>query len=62
MSVSKAQKKAVQNYVKNNYDRVVLTMSKGTKDKIKERAERNGESVNGYINRLINEDMKRENV
>ena len=30
---SKAQQKAVQKYVKNNYDRHVLTMPKATKTK-----------------------------
>ena len=54
---TKAQQKAVQKYVQNNYDRIVLTMPKGKKDKIKEYAESKGESVNGYINRLIDEDM-----
>lgn len=36
--ISKAQQKAVQKYVKNNYDRVVLTLPKGKRDLIKEHA------------------------
>lgn len=41
------------------YDRINLTVPKGEKDKIKAYAESKGESVNGYINRLIQEDMER---
>lgn len=33
--ISKAQQKAVQKYVKNNYDRIVLTLPKGKRDSIK---------------------------
>ena len=33
--ISKAQQKAVHKYVKNNYDRIELTVPKGQKDIIK---------------------------
>ena len=39
------------------YDQVRLNVLKGQKDQIKQYAEANGESLNGYINRLIAEDM-----
>lgn len=39
------------------YDRINLTVPKGKKDEIKAHAEALGESVNGYIWRLIQEDM-----
>ena len=45
-------------YIAKTYDRINLTVPKGDKDKIKAHAESKGESVNGYINRLIQEDMK----
>ncbi len=57
---SKAQQKAVHKYVKNNYDRVSLTLYKGYKDKIKIHADKQGETVNGFINRAIAETMERE--
>lgn len=57
---SKAQQKAVHKYVKNNYDRVNLTLYKGYKGKIKAHAERQGETLNGFINRAISEVMERE--
>ena len=60
MPVSKAQQKAVNKYVKENYDRVLVTMPKGQRATIKAHAEARGESVNGFINRAIDEAMERD--
>lgn len=60
MPASKAQQKAVAKYMKNNYDNFQLRMPKGNKDIIKAHAESNGESVNGFINRAIDESMERD--
>lgn len=43
----------------NAYDRINLTVPKGKKDEIKAHAEAIGESVNGYIWRLIQDDMSK---
>ena len=43
-----------------NYDRINVTMPKGKKAKIKAHAESHGESVNGFVNRAIDETMERE--
>lgn len=43
----------------NTYDRINLTVPKGQRDVIKAHAESLGESVNGYIWRLIKEDIAR---
>ena len=60
-STTKAQRKAVQTYVKNNYDRVVLTLKpKGERDKIKAHADSMGESMNAFITRAISEQMERD--
>ena len=56
--MGKASTKAQNKYINKRYDRINLTVEKGEKDKIKAHAESMGESVNGYINRLIKEDMK----
>lgn len=53
MPASKANQRAVNKYVKNNYDRINVTMQKGKKDIIQAHAESQGESVNGFINRAI---------
>lgn len=59
--INKAQKKAVHKYVKNNYDKIELTVKpKGKKQNIKDHAAKNGETLNSFINRAINETMLRE--
>ena len=60
MPTSKAQQKATNKWIAKSYDRVNLTVPKGRKDEIKAHAERKGESVNGFINRIIDEAMERE--
>lgn len=40
-----------------NYDQLRVVVKKGQKEQIQAYAESNGESLNGYINRLIAEDM-----
>ena len=60
MPASKAQQKAVSKYMKENYDEIKVRVEKGRKDMIKAHAENHGESVNGFINRAIDEAMERE--
>lgn len=62
MSISKAQQKAVNKYVKNNYDRVNVTFPKGRKDELKKHAAGMGESLNSFINRAIHETVERDNA
>ena len=62
MATTKAQQKAVHKYVKTNYDRMELTVPKGRKQEIKDFAAAHGETVNGFINRLIDEAMERDNA
>ena len=44
-------------YNEQNYDRLAVTVAKGAKEQIRSRAAEQGESINGYINRLIKQDM-----
>ena len=60
MPASKAQQKAVSKYMKKNYDEIKVRVEKGRKDVIKQYAETNGESVNAFINRAIDEAMERD--
>ena len=61
--ISKAQQKAVHKYVKNNYDRIELTVKpKGKKELIKKHADTMGETLNAFINRAIDETMSRDNL
>lgn len=58
--VSKAQQRAVQKYVKNNYDRVVLTLPKGKREEIKEYAKMEDKSLNAFIIQAIEEKIFRD--
>ena len=59
MPASKANQRAVHKYVKNNYDRLDVTLPKGKKDVIKEAAGKQGLSVNGFINAAVDEKLER---
>ena len=53
----KAQTKASAKYNAKAYEEIKLRVSKGQKEQIQAYAQEHGESLNGYINRLIAEDM-----
>ena len=55
MAYTKATMKAVDKYVKNNYDRLAITIPKGRKETIDEYAKQEGTSINGLVNRLLRE-------
>lgn len=57
---TEAQKKSAQKWDAANLDRVSVAMPKGKKDIIKAHAEAHSESVNGFINRAIDEAMERD--
>ena len=60
MAISKAQRKAVAKYNAANYERIELRVEKGQKQVIKDHAESDGETLNGFIKRAINETMLKE--
>ncbi len=53
MAYTKATMKAVDKYVKNNYDSFLVRIPKGRKAVIEECAKAQGESVNGMINQML---------
>ena len=57
MPASKAQQKAVNKYVKANYDLFQIKMPKGRKAEIQAAAAAAGESLNAYINASITQRM-----
>ena len=57
MAQSKAHSIASNKYNAKAYDRLAIQVFKGQREQIKAYAESNGESLNGYINRLIAQDM-----
>ena len=60
MAVSKAQQRAVNKYMAANYDRINLTLPKGQKQVLKDHTAARGESVNGFIGRVIKEALSRD--
>ena len=62
MTISKAQQKAVSKYMKENYDVYQIRMPKGKKATIQAHAAARGQSVNGFINRAIDEKMERDGL
>ena len=58
--MSKTSTAVKRKYNEKAYDRINLTVKKGQKAVITEHAVRNSESVNGFINRAIDETMKRD--
>ena len=44
-------------FIQNNYDRINLTVPKGIKEKMKQRADSLGLSVNSYILSLVSKDI-----
>ena len=58
---NKADATAYQNkYIALTYDRINLTIPKGDKDTIRSHAAAQGESVNAFINRAIQETIQRD--
>ena len=58
--MGKASTKAQKKYIAKAYDRVNLVPPKGQKAIIKAHAESQGESVNGFISRAIENQMERD--
>lgn len=59
--MGKSSTKAKNKYNAENYERIALSVKKGKKDILKSHAEAQGESLNGFINRAINETVERDN-
>ena len=58
--VTKAQQKAVAKYMKNNYDEIKVRVPKGRREAIQAYTEARGESVNAFINRVIEAEMEKD--
>lgn len=58
---SRAKIEANKRYSEKAYDRISLIIPKGQKEVISEHAKKNGESINGFINRAITTQMEQDN-
>lgn len=57
MAYTKAGMRAVDKYVKENYERLNIKVPKGRKAEIEAYARAAGESVNGLVNALLREKL-----
>ena len=58
--MGKTSSKVKDRYNAKAYDEIKTRVSKGKKEVIREHATKNGESLNGFINRAIDEAMQRD--
>ena len=56
---NESTRKAIAKYKKTK-DELRITVDKGRKDELKAYAAERGESLNGFVNRAINEAMERD--
>lgn len=53
---------ATNRYVAKNYDRMQFFVPKGQREVIRKYVQEKGESVNGFVNRLISEELSEHGV
>lgn len=61
MSISAARHRANEKYNAKAYDEIKLRVAKGTKEEIKQHADSMNESVNAFIKRAIENQIKLDN-
>jgi len=60
LPASKAQQKAVAKYENANYDKFLIRAEKGKKGIIQSHAANRGESLNGFVNRAIDNQIEQD--
>jgi len=60
LAISDARRRANDKWNAKAYDEIKVRVYKGQKDEIKAHAEKQGESVNGFINKAIDEKIERD--
>lgn len=61
MATSKAQQKATAKYEAKAYDKTLVRLPKGRLEEVRDHTAARGESVNGFINRAIVNQIERDN-
>ena len=62
MAISEARKRANRKYNEKAYDRIELKVPKGKKESLQAHAAQQDESLNGFVNRAIDETVERDNA
>ena len=58
--LSEARKKANAKYNEKAYDRINIVVAKGRKAELQEHAQQQGESLNGFVNRAIDNQVEQD--
>ncbi|MCL2300829.1 MAG: hypothetical protein FWC27_11875 [Firmicutes bacterium] len=58
--ISDAQRKAVRKYNEKAYDRIELKVLKGRKAELQKHSAAQGESLNGFVNRAIDNQVEQD--
>jgi len=61
MSTKEARQRATAKYEAKKYDKTLLRLEKGRLADVKAHAEKQGESLNGFVVRAIDETIERDN-
>jgi len=61
MPLTPAQRKANDKYIAKAYDRFLISTKKGRKEQLQAHATAQGESLNGFVNRAIDEAITNDN-
>ena len=61
MPTSEAQRRASAKYRAKTYDEIKLLVPKGSREVIRSHAAARSESINGFVNRAIQETMAKDN-
>lgn len=61
LAIRESQRRAVAKYNAANYERIELRVERGQKAVIKQHASKQGETLNGFVNRAISETTQRDN-
>ncbi|MCL2072171.1 MAG: hypothetical protein FWH07_08095 [Oscillospiraceae bacterium] len=60
MPISESRRKANEKYNAKAYDEIKVRVAKGKKADLQAHATNNGESLNGFVNRAIDETVERD--
>ena len=60
MASSEAAKRAVKKYDQEKIDRIAMRVPKGKREVIQAHAQEQGESVNAFLNRAVDEAIERD--
>ena len=60
MASSEAAKRAAKKYDQEKIDRIAMRVPRGKREIIQAHAQEQGESINAFLNRAVNETMERD--